>query len=277
MSGYFWLASYPKSGNTWLRLALHSLARDGAPPDFSVEERFAPIASDRAPLDLLLDVDSADLTDDEAEILRPRLYELEARQFAEPQLRKVHDAWRKTPAGEPLFPPSVTLGSICIVRDPRDVAVSLAHHLATDIERAITFMGCPDAALAVGRRRGVQQFRQTLLTWSGHVRSWLHTPKPPLLMRYEDMLADPTAALERAARHLGWRSPHDMVAKAVAATRMEALRKAEDQLGFREKVAPEVRFFRRGVAGGWRDTLSAAQAARIEADHGDLMAELGYR
>lgn len=276
MNGYHWLASYPKSGNTWLRLALGSLARGGQAPDFAVADRFGPVASDRAAFDLLLDVDSADLTADEAESLRPRLYEFEAGWRAEPQLLKVHDAWTLTPAGEPLFPPAQTLGVVYIVRDPRDVAVSLAHHLDADIDQTIAFMGRADAALAAGGRSGPTQLRQRLLTWSGHVHSWLGTPNP-LLLRYEDMLTDPAAALERAARHLGWETPPDAVAKAVAATRFEALRKAEERNGFLERSGPEVRFFRRGVAGGWRDTLSAAQAARIEADHGEVMQELGYR
>lgn len=277
MNGYFWLASYPKSGNTWLRLALNSLARGGKPPDFSVVERFAPIASDRAPLDLLLDVDSADLSADEADALRPAFFEIEAQSSAEPQIRKVHDAWTLTPVGKPLFPLAVTLGTIYIVRDPRDVAVSLAHHLASDLDQTIAFMGHANAVLATGGRYGSPQFRQKLLTWAEHVRSWLNAPKPPLLLRYEDMLTDPATALKRAARHLGWEAPHDRVEKAVAATRFEALQRSEEQQGFREKAWPEVRFFRRGISGGWRDTLTAAQAARIEADHGHIMAKLGYR
>ena len=277
MSGYHWLASYPKSGNTWLRLALSSLARDGAPPDFAAEDRFAPIASDRTAFDLLLDVDSADLTDDEAEALRPRFHEIEAGRHAEAQLRKVHDAWTRTPAGEPLFPPALTLGAVYLVRDPRDVAVSLAHHLGIDLDRSIVFMGRPDAALAMGGRRGMPQLRQRLLTWSAHVRSWLDAPTTPLLLRYEEMLADPAAALARAAQHLGRAAAPEAVARAAAATRFEALRAAEARHGFAERPKSAGRFFRRGVAGGWRDTLTPAQAARIEADHGGVMADLGYR
>ncbi len=276
MTCYHWLASYPKSGNTWLRLSLGSLARGGTPPDFAAVELFAPVAGDRAAVDDMADADTADLTPAEAEAVLPGFFRLEAAWLGGQQLRKVHDAWTLTPAGEPLFPPDVTAGAIYVVRDPRDVAVSLAHHLSTGIDQAIAFMADDGAALARGGHYGSPQLRQRLLTWGGHVRSWLGAPARPLLLRYEDMLADPAAALARAARHLGWEPRPGAVARAVAATRFDTLRAAEERHGFRERAWPDVRFFRRGVAGGWRDTLTAPQAAAIEAAHRDVMAELGY-
>lgn len=278
MSGYHWLASYPKSGNTWLRLALSSLSRDGAPPDFAAKVGFAPIASNRSPFDLLLDVESADLTDEEAEALRPCFYELEARRHTEPQLRKVHDAWTLTSAGGPLFPPALTLGTVYIARDPRDVAVSLAAHLGMKVDEAIAAMAAPEATLARGGKRGKTQLAQRLLTWSAHVESWLDAPgmPQPLLLRYEDMTIDAAGALLRVARHLGWAAEHEAVERAVAATRFDALFAAEEQYGFHERPIKAVRFFRRGIAGGWRDTLTSAQADQIERDHATVMARLGY-
>ncbi len=278
MSGYHWLASYPKSGNTWLRLALSSLSRDGAPPDFAAKVGFAPIASNRSPFDLLLDVDSADLTDDEAEALRPRFYELEARRHAEPQLRKVHDAWTLTSTGEALFPPALTLGTLYIARDPRDVAVSLAAHLGMTVDEAITAMATPAATLARGGKRGKTQLSQRLLTWSAHVESWLDAPgmPQPLLLRYEDMTVDAAGSLLKVARHLGWAAEPAAVERAVSATRFDALFAAEEQYGFHERPIKAERFFRRGIAGGWRDTLTSAQADQIERDHATVMARLGY-
>lgn len=278
MNGFYWLASYPKSGNTWVRLALDSLARNGAPPDFAVHTRFIPIAANRPVLDDLLDVESSDLTATEAEALRPRLYEAEAQAATAPLLRKVHDAWNLTAAGEPLFPPAVTLGTVCIVRDPRDVAVSLADHLGKTPDEAIALMADPEATLARHGRRGKTQLPQRLLTWSAHVESWLDAPgmPPPLVLRYEDMVADPAGSLLRVARHLDWTTTPEESERAAAATRFDALRAAEERHGFRERSLKAARFFRRGVAGGWRDTLAPAQAARIERAHAAVMARLGY-
>jgi aryl sulfotransferase len=46
--------------------------------------------------------------------------------------------------------------------------------------------------------------------------------------------------------------------------------------GFGGQAVPGRGFFREGRAGGWRSSLSAAQVARIETDHGRVMRRLGY-
>lgn len=276
MSGFFWLASYPKSGNTWLRLMLHSVQRGGEPPDLSEKSGFAPIASARPCFDAVLGVASSDLTEDEIATLRPRLYELQAAQATEPLLRKVHDAWTLTPSGEPLFPPAVTLGAIYIVRDPRDMVASLANHNSAEIDSSVAGLGDPARVIARTGRRLANQLPQHLLSWSGHVASWLDTPVTPLLLRYEDMLAQPLTALRRVVDRLGWQVDDDVLAHAVEATRFEVLRDEEQRHGFRGRPHKAERFFRRGQAGGWRDELSADQAARIQAEHGEIMRRLGY-
>ncbi len=275
MSGIYWLASYPKSGNTWLRLFLESLAAGGAAPDINAVE-VTGNAAVREAFDHVLDIESSDLTDDEIARARPRLYEIEACTATAPLLLKAHDAWHPTPADEPLFPLAATLGAIYLVRDPRDVAVSLAHHMGQSIDQAIERMGDPRATMAMAGKRLPKQLPQHLSTWSGHVASWLGAPIERLLLRYEDMLADPVARFGEAARFLGLDAEPDQIAAAVDAVRFERLRAAEETQGFIEAQPGVERFFRRGVAGGWRDSLTPAQAARIEAEHGPTMRKLGY-
>ncbi len=278
MTGFYWLASYPKSGNTWLRLALTSVQNDGAPVNFIGPNDFIPIASSRRVFDSLLNVESSDLTPAEIEYLRPRMYELQAAEAEAPLFNKVHDAWRLTAAGEPIFPAAVTLGSLYIVRDPRDIAVSFAAHQNRTIDETIAQMGDPSACLSRQIKRLPDQLPQVLGSWSFHVTSWLTAPgvRAPLILRYEDMLADAPGMLRQVLAYLSWAPPDATVDRAIAATGFKALRAAEDTYGFREKPNTANRFFRRGIAGGWRDSLSDAQAARIEADHGDVMRRFGY-
>ncbi|CAD6875577.1 sulfotransferase domain-containing protein [Methylomonas fluvii] len=276
MNGFYWLASYPKSGNTWLRLFLESLFLDGDTPDINALQTVGNNAANRYAFDRVLDIASSDLTDDEITCARPRQYEIEAREAQAPMLRKAHDAWRLTPAGEPLFPPGLTLGAVYIVRDPRDVAVSLAHHMNQTIDQSIQRMCDPEAVMERGLRRVPDQLPQLLMSWSQHARSWLEAPVPLLLLKYEDLLADPATHFGSAVQFLQAKAAPDKIAAAVEAVHFERLRAMEESEGFAEKQPGMERFFRRGIAGGWRDSLSSGQIGRIEADHGDMMHRLGY-
>jgi hypothetical protein len=108
-----WLASYPKSGNTWLRMLIANLsAKDDRPVDINDLPERGGIASARGPFDYLTLIDSGLLTHDETDALRPRVYEELASgaqddEYDEPEavtpirFVKVHDAYTRTPNGEP--------------------------------------------------------------------------------------------------------------------------------------------------------------------------------
>ncbi|PPD20419.1 MAG: sulfotransferase [Methylobacter sp.] len=275
MNGFFWIASYPKSGNTWLRLFLESLAAGGKPVDINALS-ICGNAAVRDAFDRILDMASADLTDDEITCARPRQYEIEARHAAAPQLRKVHDSWRMTPAGEALFPLALTQAAVYIVRDPRDVAVSLAHHMNQTIDQTITRMNNPLSIMEAARRRIPRQLPQFLGSWSQHVESWLDAPVKVLPVTYEAMLSEPTTTFGEIARFLGFETTSGALETAIKAVSFERLRASEEANGFVEKQPVTDCFFRRGIAGGWRDSLSSAQIARIETDHGPMMRRLGY-
>lgn len=233
-------------------------------------------AASRREFDRILDLESADLTDDEISCARPRLYEIMAQQADVPLLRKTHDAWEITSSDEPLFPPKVTLGAVYITRDPRDVAVSFAYHWNQSVDKTIAMMNDPLSMMWNSRKAPSRQLPQHLSTWSRHVESWLDAPIPRLLLKYEDMLFEPVATFNVAARFLGFTSTPANIEAAVEAVRFDHLRAAEDRDGFRERQPNQERFFRRGIAGGWQDSLTAAQVKRIEADHGTVMRRLGY-
>ncbi|MGB8600669.1 MAG: sulfotransferase domain-containing protein [Rhizomicrobium sp.] len=284
MSGIYWLASYPKSGNTWMRLALHSLEQGGAPVRFDeaddawwqreTDRRVGGIVSSRAFFENYLAVESSDLTAAEVEALRPAAIAAWA-EGARAPIVKTHDAYLSA-AGTPLFPPGGTQGAVVIVRDPRDVAISFANHSGITIDQSIARMANPNGMLA-GKTIGLSgQFRQRLPTWCGHVAGWLDAPIPKLLVLYEDMIADMVSVLTRVAGFVGIAADPGAVARAVAATGFDRLKAEEDKIGFRERSEYAARFFRRGVAGGWRDTLTTAQVAQIETDHGAMMRRLGY-
>lgn len=276
MSTFIWLASYPKSGNTWVRAFLSSVKRDGGPININKLDKVTQ-PSTRHFLDDLLGIATADLTREEILLARPAVMSAYSRTAKGATLHKVHDAWVCNAAGQSLFPSELTQASIYIVRDPRDVAISLAHHLGKTVNYAIKQMGNPSFALSDSATKSTPNTYQPLLTWSQHVESWLDRAVPsPLLVRYEDMIADPVQQGARIARHAGLEKTMDIYAQAAQNTRFSELTKQEAQLGFQEILAPGRRFFRSGKAGGWKETLTPDQAAQIEQEHGQVMRRLGY-
>jgi aryl sulfotransferase len=272
-----WLASYPKSGNTWFRAFLTALLRPDDPnPDIN---NMVPstIASSRQLFDELTGVSSADLSPDEIERLRPRVYRQNALESDELVYHKIHDAWSLLPDGEPLVPGDVTKGVIYIIRNPLDVAVSFAHHLDTDIDKTIAIMNNPGYSFCDRTDRLSNQLRQRLLTWSGHVRSWTkESGLPVLVLRYEDMSCQPVETFSSAVSFIGLKSTPMEIRTALDLCDFARLKKQEEEKGFSEKNARSASFFRKGLVGDWRNVLSDEQVNRIVQTHAEIMEQYGY-
>jgi hypothetical protein len=280
-----WLASYPKTGNTWIRLLIANASIPVAEPVNINEMADCGMASSRSSFDDTVLIDSGLLTHDEIDGLRPRVYAELVRQAAESadlprvQFVKVHDAYTLNSAGEPLLGGERGAdGAIVIVRDPRGVAPSLANHLDRSIDDAITFMNDDDAALVKKTDRQRFQLRQKLCGWSKHVSTWLDQKDITVhLIRYEDLRKDTARTLRRALLFAGLSATEDDISRAVAFSDFAQLQHQEQRSGF--VGAPQrkgAKFFRRGEAGSWRDEMTREQVARIESHHGQMMRRLGY-
>lgn len=297
---WIWLASYPKSGNTWLRLLIANLGRE-EPADINAIPESAGIASSREWFDSSMLFASGLLTYDECDRLRPMVYEAKREEFedcvdldegneegrddvasrvGQVHFVKSHDAWTVNPDGRPLLGGSrVADAAILIVRDPRDVAPSLANHNGSTIDGAVDLMGQQDGAFCGQPRRQAIQLRQQLLSWSAFNASWLDQRDVPVqCVRYEDLYTDTAATLGKVLAFAGVEVSEEDVARAVRFAAFSELTAQEQAKGFRE--APPSRgkrsFFRRGIAGGWADELTAEQVERIEQDHAPMMERLGY-
>ncbi len=271
-----WLASYPKSGSTWLR-AVYTSWRRGGPIDLN-ELDGGPMPATRSLFDELIGLPSSSMTPDEVDALRPRADEVRAANAAEPYLCKIHDAFFRGPRGEPIVSQAASRGAIYVIRDPRDIAVSYAHHRGMPLAWTQRHLGDPRAAMSDRTDRLAPQLRQRLGTWSEHVLSWVDTaPFPVEVVRYEDCSASPVQTFARALRFTRLANVEDAaVADAVEHARFDRLRGAELERGFIEQPPGVDGFFRRGEAGAWRRELPTELAARIEADHAEVMTRFGY-
>lgn len=272
----YWLTSYPKSGNTWLRIFLaHLLGRADA-HDINRLALEDGQASNRHKFDEIVGVDAAELTQDTIDRLRPRVYETMSDEAIRPLFIKAHDAYQLTPAGEPLFPAKATRGVIHIVRDPRDVAVSLSHYNTKSIDETIGFMAKPDACFSTEGKSLRRQLQVNVLDWSAHAKSWLECPLPTLTVRYEDMLHDSLNTFMQIARFAQIEADENKIQQAIAACSFNRLKSLENNSRFAETPREAERFFRQGKAGGWKESLSGMQLEEIVKRHQPMMRQLGY-
>jgi hypothetical protein len=272
-----WLASYPKSGNTWFRAFLTALLNPGSTGIDINNMHPATIASSRQLFDEITGVSSADLLPEEIDRLRPFVYRQNALESDELLYHKIHDAWRIVPGGEPLVPADVTRGVLYFIRNPLDVAVSFAGHLHATVDKTIGILNNRSYAFCDSSDRLPNQLRQGLSSWSGHVASWLdQSGLPVCLLRYEDMLSSPVETFSKAVSFIGIPHTELQVQQALDAASFERLKKQEDEKGFAEKNARSPSFFRKGVAGDWRNVLTAEQVKSITGAHEGVMRRFGY-
>ncbi len=278
MGKIIWLASYPKSGNTWMRALLTNYLCDGETPADINEMDGGPIASSRVWFDEWVGVEASALSDNAIERLRPGVYRCLARETPDTLYMKVHDAWSRTDRGDALFPADVTAGVVYILRNPLDIAMSYRHHYGISIEMAVEALCNPSNTIARSHGELSDQLRQWLGSWSSHVKSWMDESGLTIhLVRYEDMCSNPEAALGAVVRFCGLPFDEDRVRKAVVFSDFTELQRQESTDGFRERLnRSPVPFFRRGQAGAWRKELQIELVNRLIGTHKDVMKRFGY-
>jgi hypothetical protein len=273
MGNIVWLASYPKSGSTWLRAFLHNFLRPSDRPydinrlgDVTANECEAAHyrAHDPRP--------ASQLSLAEVQMLRPKVHRDLTQLAPDMVFAKTHNAVLLVD-GRPLLTPEVTAGSIYIVRDPRAVALSYSRHLGWSIDQTIDFMANDGAATGQDDRHVFER----LASWSSHVASWTQQPNPRLhVLRYEDMLTDPPKSFGSVIRFLGREPPAARLDRAIRFSRFDELQAQERSAGFIERPSNADAFFGSGRADAWREALTPEQEARIAQRHGQQMRRFGY-
>ena len=266
MGKIVWIASYPKSGNTWVRAFLHNyLAPQAAPRSINALEEVSITECAAA----LYHAPGATPPPEQVQALRPAVHERLTRLRPGPVFVKTHNA-NLALHGVPLCTPAHTAGALYMVRDPRDIALSFAAYTGRDVDEIIAFM---ENAGAANASDGAQVI-ELLSDWSAHVRSWVAAPNR-LLTRYEDLLAAPERYFARIIRFLGASEVDaQRLTRAIEFSSFKSLSAQEAAEGYR--AGGKGKFFRQGQAGQWRECLTPVQAQRITAAHGEVMRELGY-
>ena len=273
MGKIVWIASYPKSGNTWTRAFLHNLFAGGdAAYDINKMDKLSSneaatanyVAFDPRPWQEWNPADVA--------AMRPKVQAWIASTQPGNLFSKTHLAVMNA-HGQPTINYAVTAGAIYLVRNPLDVVPSFADHQGLSIDQAIAVLNLanhepPTTHTTVAEPMG---------SWSQHVESWTARPNPGLhVMRYEDMLADPQGAFSGLVKFLSVPVTRQRLRLAIKNASFKELRRQEERAGFWEKTQVQKNFFRAGRAGGWREALSDEQVARVVEANREQMARFGY-
>jgi hypothetical protein len=257
-----WIASFPKSGNTWVRMLLEGYmtgkvdinAEYGAVTADNIEPYYQSVSpyplSDLKPTDILHLKGAALL------YLRSSTVKTHCANTVVNDVRQI--------------PASYTQSAIYIMRDPRDVAISFSGLLGESIDTTIDMMNNKNLVLL--SENNVPQF---LGTWTMHVKSWTTTNGfPVLIIKYEDLLEDTEKVFTSILEFWKKDIEKERLKKAINMASFEMLKAQEDLHGFRENMGKE-KFFREGGS-TWKKVLTKDQSKQIVNDHHDMMVEHGY-
>jgi sulfotransferase family protein len=235
------LVSFPRSGNTWTRFLVCNLINPDDPVGFAQLESRIPEIYDTPDRHL--------------------------RAFPRPRIIKSHECF------DPRYKKI-----IYIVRDPRDVFLS---YYEFQLKRRVISDECSMEQFLPYFMES--KFEPNTGSWRDHVVSWIATrsgQKSFLLLRYEEMLADPHKESTKIASFLGLDSSPERIARAVALSSADRMRKLENEQSRLWKATKNTRqdkpFVGKATAGGWKSALPETCLTQIESAWGDVMRSVGY-
>ena len=273
-----WLASYPKSGNTWVRLFLNSLVftsdtsvniNDIKLGQFPARKYFNEITNN---------------VDDVKEFIQNCNY-AQSKLNLDNKIKffKTHNGLWKL--GQHRFTDNEnTLGIIHIVRDPRNVVTSIKNHYNYQTyEEALDFIKDENKILGKIGSKKEEDLPTIVSSWKLHYKSWKNLgglKSKYVLIKYEDLIKDPvreftkiTSFIEKISE---FKFNEKNILKAIENTRFDNLKKQEELNGFKESPKNSIKFFYLGAKNDWQNILDKKTKDDIEMSFKNEMQDLGY-
>ena len=273
-----WLASYPKSGNTLLRgiLATYFFSKDGN-FDFKYLYKIGQFPS------LIhfenLGIDLSDNDQIYSNIIKAQ--ELINNKSKQLNFFKTHSALAKINNNN-FTDFNNSLGAIYIVRDPRNVVTSFAHHYQIDIDEATNAL----INEKFWNYKNDKVPKTFLSSWSTNYNSWKQFNDKILFIKYEDLIKNKKKILIKIFKffeNLGVKIDLDIIKlnKIIKTTEFQKMKDLEVKQVFRESMTDNETgkkrpFFNLGPKNDWRKILSDENREKIEKAFKDEMLELGY-
>ena len=276
-----WLASYPKSGNTWVRSMISALINsDNGVFDFQQLKSIQQFPEKKFFKDFVKDFNNFN------EIKQNWILAQEKINLKkEINLLKTHQG--KYTVGKHSFTNNEnTLGVIYIVRDPRNLVRSVSNHFTMRLEEACNFLMSPEI---IGNGKSWTERQEGMFNllgkWNDHYRSWTRVKKNLLLIKYENLILNPKDELEKIIKFLNqflhFETNDNKNNKILETTSFKNLKRMEIEGLFKENVLnkdnkEKVNFFHLGPNNKWQDILSEKIVNKIEENFYSEMKELNY-
>ncbi len=275
MGGICWIASYPKSGNTWLRIFLANLLHeieDIENIDYLHQIRYQDVQPEWYEKAAGRDLEG--MTPEQIFKLTPKAQEIISQQIPDTVFVKTHNLLGVQRWNTPYINMNVTAGAICIIRNPLDVLISVKYHFGLEnMDAAIQFLNKKWNSV-----KGKDRKIATMIgSWKQQVESWakMH-PDYLLLLRYEDMLSEPLQTFGKVNKFLGANKSDEALNRAIELSSFDKLRSVEDKKGFDEKSLKSDKFFRSGTSEQWRKVLTENQIKRVIETNYETMKKFDY-
>ncbi len=279
-----WIASYPKSGNTWVRslLSAYLYSEDGN-FNFNLLKKILKFPSKKYLKYFLEDFSNIKKVSEYwiAAQERINLHNENKNIFL-----KTHSALC-TLEKNAFTNKKNTKAVIYIVRDPRNVITSVGNHYSMNIEESYNFM-IDNNKILTSDKWGGDNFgiSEVLGSWSEHYKSWKNINFAPILkIKYEDLITDAEKCLIKIINFLQnfteIKIDNKKISKTVESCNFENLQKMEKNEGFfeaaySEKLNKKVDFFNLGRKNNWKNLLNQKMEKKIREKFHDEMMELNY-
>ena len=280
-----WIASYPKSGNTWLRAFITSLLYKDK--NLNLLNKLRQIHA------YPLSKDFYNLLDDfeNFEKISKNWNKSQSILNLDKKIKFLKTHHILCSINNNFFTTyKNSLGVIYIVRDPRNVITSLKHHYSfKSYDDALEFMLDKDRFSGkMGKKNTYTretEFPTYISNWSNHYNAWKNFKKNYLLIKYEDLIKNPKKNFKEIAKYLGNLLKIKIDAKdlneAISNSSFKNLEQSEKKFGFIE-APPDVntnqkkKFFNLGPDNMWEKNLPENIRKKIENTFREEMKELNY-
>nr|WP_299421162.1 sulfotransferase domain-containing protein [uncultured Emticicia sp.] len=267
-----WLASYPKSGNTWLRCFFSALFYEEKIDlnNLAFDEVFA----NQAMFSSLVKKDMADFNEYQLAIERRKVLDFYLKTKPSPYLLKIHDNYTLSAYDDlPIFHTNRPTAAIYIVRNPFDLTISFSRYLGISIDEIIERYVCKTGATIFMNNR----FPRQIGTWQEHLMSWKEQTKIPVIfVRYEDLKMYPYQNFKKILSFLSLDFTEDKIREAIKKSDFNTLKQMESSSGFRERLLADVPFFHSGEIDKGAKELNYTQKQKIKDQNQEAMEMFDY-